>query len=293
MPSSASHSASPRMPGVSMMTPPPGTITISRATVVWRPLSSRLRTSAVACPSLPTSRLTRVDFPTPDPPSSAAVTPGPMCACTASRPTPVIALSTITSTPCATSCASLCWYSMSAAMSALLSTTTGVAPDSQASTSSRSRRRTLMPLPESDWTTKTMLALAMSTCSSVCSPGSLRTNALVRGRIASMIAWSWPSGMASATQSPTTAREPEPCVLSRCVAGSARRGPASVMTSGSERSTRETRPGMRPLSASGAKSAVSRSVQPSSASVGAAMLSVSDTRLRIPRRGARHLRGDA
>ena len=40
------------MPGVSMMTPPPGTITISRATVVWRPLSSLLRTASVACGSL-------------------------------------------------------------------------------------------------------------------------------------------------------------------------------------------------------------------------------------------------
>ena len=78
MPSSASQSATARMPGVSMMTPPPGTITISRATVVWRPLSSLLRTALVACGSPPTSLFTSVDFPTPDPPRSAAVTPGPI-----------------------------------------------------------------------------------------------------------------------------------------------------------------------------------------------------------------------
>ncbi len=58
-----------------------------------------------------------------------------------------------------------------------------------------------------------------------------------------MMAWSWPSGIARPTQSPTTARAAVPWVLMRWVAGSALSAPFSVMIRGRERSTRETRPG--------------------------------------------------
>ena len=42
----------------------------------------------MACSSPPTSRLTSVDLPTPDPPRSAAVTPCRICAWTSSKPDP-------------------------------------------------------------------------------------------------------------------------------------------------------------------------------------------------------------
>ena len=59
--------------GMSMMKPPPGMATISRLTVVCRPLPSRSRTGVVSCNSCPTSMLIRLDFPTPLLPMSTAV----------------------------------------------------------------------------------------------------------------------------------------------------------------------------------------------------------------------------
>ena len=75
-PSSASHSATERRPGVSTSQPPPGSSTSSRAVVVWRPRWSFSRTSPTACAERPTSPLTSRDFPTPDAPMSAIVRSG-------------------------------------------------------------------------------------------------------------------------------------------------------------------------------------------------------------------------
>ena len=65
MPDSASHNPRPRTPGMSTMRPPPGSSITSRLTVVCRPLPSPSRTAAVSWTSSPSSRFTRLDFPTP------------------------------------------------------------------------------------------------------------------------------------------------------------------------------------------------------------------------------------
>lgn len=74
MPLFASHMPSSRIPGVSMTIPPSGKNSNSRCVVVCRPLSSFLM-PPVARRSSPSSRLTSVDFPTPEEPKNAAVVP--------------------------------------------------------------------------------------------------------------------------------------------------------------------------------------------------------------------------
>lgn len=74
----------PRTPGISTMRPAPGTSTISRLTVVWRPLPSPSRTAPTLKTSAPTSMFTRLDFPTPERPMSTVVVPGARSARTAS-----------------------------------------------------------------------------------------------------------------------------------------------------------------------------------------------------------------
>ena len=61
------------MPGVSISNAPPGSATSRRAVVVWRPLPLSSLTAATRATSPPISRLTSVDFPTPDDPTSATV----------------------------------------------------------------------------------------------------------------------------------------------------------------------------------------------------------------------------
>ena len=77
-PESASQSCSSRMPGVSTMRPPLGSVMSWRAVVVCRPLLSDSLMPAVAWMSRPARRLMSVDFPTPDEPRSATVAPGLM-----------------------------------------------------------------------------------------------------------------------------------------------------------------------------------------------------------------------
>ena len=64
------------MPGVSIRNAPPGSVSSSRVTVVWRPRRSDARTSLVFWRSSPSSALTSVDLPVPDAPSRTAVVPG-------------------------------------------------------------------------------------------------------------------------------------------------------------------------------------------------------------------------
>ena len=60
------------------MRPPPGRTWSWRRVVVWRPRASSSRIAAVAATSPPASRLSNVDFPTPDEPTKATVRPGPI-----------------------------------------------------------------------------------------------------------------------------------------------------------------------------------------------------------------------
>ena len=61
------------MPGESITSPPPGSTSSWRSVVVCRPSSSSSRVSFVAMTSSPSQRLTSVDLPTPEEPSSTAV----------------------------------------------------------------------------------------------------------------------------------------------------------------------------------------------------------------------------
>jgi hypothetical protein len=61
---------------VSSTSAPAGNRNSWRLRVVCRPLASSPRISRTSCTSSPISRLTIVDFPTPDEPMSAIVFPG-------------------------------------------------------------------------------------------------------------------------------------------------------------------------------------------------------------------------
>ena len=89
--SSSAQSCSSRIPGVSRSTAPEGSGTSSRWDVVCRPRPPAL-VSAVARTSRPAKRFTSVDLPTPDEPSRAIVRPGSRYGSSASRPSPVTAL---------------------------------------------------------------------------------------------------------------------------------------------------------------------------------------------------------
>ena len=71
-------------------------------------------------------------MPTPELPSSTAVCPGAKLSLSAASPSPVTAETTCTGTPSATASISALRASQSAHRSALVSTTTGEAPLSQA-----------------------------------------------------------------------------------------------------------------------------------------------------------------
>src|SRR3954471_6346533 len=68
------------MPGVSTSRPPPGSTCSSRAVVACRPRPSPSRTSRVPATVRPASALARLDLPTPEGPTMAAVRPGPTTA---------------------------------------------------------------------------------------------------------------------------------------------------------------------------------------------------------------------
>ena len=206
-PSSASTSPRLRRPGVSITIPPEGSTIRSRVTVVWRPLASPARTSAVCWTSSPARRLTRVDLPAPDSPSSTAVRCPTSSSWMASTPSPVTEDSTWTSASPARSRTSPTTASTSTpsaeARSALVSTMVGVAPDSQANTRERSMRPGFTgrsrPATIRTWSTS-----AARTCSVTRSAGSRRDSWDQRGSTAATVAApSWSPG-SMATQSPDT-----------------------------------------------------------------------------------------
>ena len=242
MPSSASHSPKPRTPGMSTMRPAPGTSTISRLTVVWRPLPSPSRTAPTLKTSAPTSMFTRLDFPTPERPMSTVVVPGARSARTASTDAGSSSDTTSTSAAGAArarTASTVARVAASSARSALVSTTVTSAPVSKASTSSRSRRRRFTS--PTGWATITRSKLAASTWGTARSVGSLRTNSRVRGAMASMTPLSCAGGTATSTTSPITARRRSP--FTRAVACSQRRSsPSSKRTSGYPRSSFTTSP---------------------------------------------------
>ena len=112
---------------------------------------------------------------------------------------------TSTSAPSATASTAARAASGSAERSAFVSTTTGTAPESQATESSRSMRRRLGG-SAIGWTTNTVSILAASTWTSEAFPGSPRVMALVRSSTASMSGSSRSSAASTATQSPTAGR---------------------------------------------------------------------------------------
>ena len=128
---SSAHSWSSRMPGLSMSRAPPGIRKSSRRVVVCRPRSSLRRTSRVACTFSSRRRLMSVDFPTPEEPTSTAVSRGRSNDLTSSRPSPSSSsrqLDTNTWAPNAISSISAFRASTASARSVLLSSTAGTAP---------------------------------------------------------------------------------------------------------------------------------------------------------------------
>ena len=158
---------------------PPASGTSSRCVVVCRPRPSARR-SPVSMTSWPASALTSVDLPAPDGPTATSVAPGTRSARRASRPWSVGTLTVCTSTARATAATSAAMPSGSGTRSALVSTTTGVAPDRHARVSSRSMR------PRSGSgsrcsTTRTTSMFAASACTRDVAPAVSRTRAVVRG----------------------------------------------------------------------------------------------------------------
>ena len=139
-----------------------------------------------------------------------------------------------------------------------MSTTTGAAPESHASESSRSMRRRLGG-SAIGCTTNTVSMLAASTWTSEALPGSPRVMALARSSTASMSGASRSSPVSTATQSPTAGISAVPrAAFKRRAESCARAIPAGVATSELPRSLRITRAGVRPCSAKGSKSACQR-----------------------------------
>ncbi len=255
MPPSTSHRLMLRTPGVSSSTPPPGTGISDRNVVVWRPRWSLSRTSPVTATSLPTIAFTRVDFPTPDGPSSTAVRPGRSAAVISSIPAPVLALTTITSTRPMRSRTASPSPSASSVASDLFRTTTGRAPLSHATTSSRSMRFGLGSRSRPT-TMNATSTLAATTCGRGIGPEPRFESSDHRGRIASIDGSPSARGGRSATQSPTTGRSALVAVII----------PSAVATTDRSRSTRAMRPGTRSVPAWVAKRAMTRSSAPYGAS---------------------------
>ncbi len=172
--------------------------------------------------------------------------PGPTNRRSGARPAPRSALTGSTGTPGARSASCRATASGSAARSALVSTTSGCAPDSCARESSRSIRAA----SGSGCTGSTTAAasrLAASTWPLASLPAVRRTSAVRRGSTASTV--TGPSGQVdSSTQSPAQGS----AVRSRAAAAStapprlARTGPCGLSTVQTPRSTRATRPGRWP-----------------------------------------------
>ncbi len=251
-PSSTSCRPIERRPGVSMTIPPPGRGSSSRWTVVCRPRPSDSRTAPVAIASPPAMALTRVDLPAPDRPSSTAVSPWP--GSSASRPAPEGAQTRWTAAPGAA--AAIASRSTSA-RSALVMTTDGRAPLSQARASSRSirPRSGSGTAGSTTWTTSTLAASTWP--SDAPGPTPARTMAVRRGRTAR-------TAVSRTTQSPVqgAAAGSRTAALSRPPLHGSRRSPPAVSTSQTPRSTRQTRPGS-PSSSRELRAAAKESSKPS------------------------------
>ena len=237
-----------------------------RATVVWRPRSSLARTALVAMYSAPSSALTSVDLPTPLSPSSRAVIPGAMSARISSTPWSSLEAIARQGTLGASwaSCARASSTCRGSTQSALVSTKTGRAPQPQAAVIWRAARRMSRPSPVRLWQRKTRSALAASTWRRTCFSRPTRFTRAIstrRGMIWAMMAFSWPSGMRRATQSPTATMLSSLFLIS--VASSARSSSDAVFTRGYPRSSEVTRPGSSPSSSASAHAATA-SVKPRS-----------------------------
>jgi hypothetical protein len=164
----------------------------------------------------PASALTTVDLPVPEAPSSTSVVPGVLYGASAAT-SPSAARTVRTSTPGACGASSRTAWSGSGCRSALVSTTTGVAPLSHASRSSRSTRRT-GSRPDSDAHTSTTSTFAASGWVLLWPEAAPRTSREVRGSTACT------ASSVTASQSPTVASQ------GGGRAGS-RSGPSAVSTS--------------------------------------------------------------
>lgn len=199
----------------------------------------------MASASAPSSALPSVDLPAPDGPTSTTVPD--RTARTASTPSPVAALQATTSTPGAAAATSARSPAAPGTRSALVSTTTGRAPLSQASASSRSIRPRSSGTA-SDTATATVSTLAARTWPRESRDADDRTIAVRRGSSAATAGR--PSGppARSAAQSPVhgAAAGSPPDPVDRPDPVEARAGPFSVTTSHRLRSTAATRAGISP-----------------------------------------------
>ena len=206
----------------------------STAVVVCRPRWSPSRTSATRCANRPVNAFTNVDFPTPLAPSNAIVSFPPTRARSASTPSPLTPLAHSTGTPAATASSdSIDASAVSASTrSRFVSTMAGSPPLSNASTSSRSRRRWLGG-EVSAWTSTTTSMLAAMVCDTARLPSNdaRRVNPLERSRTVSTRSWS----SLTITQSPTATSAP----MLRTRAGSS---PGLYDTELQPRSSRVMRP---------------------------------------------------
>ena len=193
------------MPGVSITNPPCGTGMISRQVVACRPLESESRTSKVGCNVPPTSRLIRLDLPTPDVPIKTAVNPGPRISRKRPVPLAVFAHTGRTSAPPETASASEIIRRGALHKSNLLRTSTGRTPPSSTMTKKRSSRRALK-VESIACTTKATSMLLTTICASVPRPLILRAICERRGKMASMTPLDSPGTGRTATQSPTLGR---------------------------------------------------------------------------------------
>src|SRR5467141_2386975 len=242
-PSSASHSCISRNPGVSMSSAPPGKTNSSLLVVVCRPRLSLSRTGRTSCTVCLSSRFAIVDFPTPDDPSSTNVCPGLRNPSSSPKPSPVFTLKTHTAVPTATRSISTAFARASSQASALFSTITGLAPDSQHCARYRSTRRGLKSPSNAD-TSNAVSTFAAITCSSIFFPGDLRTNLLGLGRtswITAVVSVPWSS---ATTQSPTVGQSAPSSAASRSLPlASARHSPNSPATRQNFRCCATTRAG--------------------------------------------------
>jgi hypothetical protein len=180
----------------------------------------------------PERALTRVDLPTPDGPMSTAVDPSGSSHRTSCAPWPSVTDTGMTGTAGMAAATWAATDSGSSARSALVRTTTGRAPLSQATATARSIRRRFGPRSKLSTITSRSTFAAMVCCCSA-APGRRRRIAVQRGMMSRTVPGSVvPS---TTTQSPTAG--------ARSGRTATRRSPAPSTTTAAPRSTRITRAG--------------------------------------------------